>query len=675
MEHDEAARRVAWLKVEIARHNVLYYVHDAPEISDAQYDRLFRELQDLETQFADLAAPDSPTQRVGAVPAEAFSQIRHRVPMVSLQNAMNCGELRDFDVRIRKFLNTSDEMSYVIEPKIDGLSVELIYEHGKLVAAATRGDGTTGEDITSNVRTIRCIPLKLPRLGDEPLPALLEVRGEVYMPIAGFERLNAQREAAGESLFANPRNAAAGSLRQLDSRITATRPLLFYAYTLGATSGFSTTSQWKLLATLRSYGFPVSDLCKQAVGADAIVNEYTRFGQIRDTLSYEIDGTVIKVDSFAQQQELGEVSRSPRWAIAFKFPPRREVTRMERITVQVGRTGTLNPVAELEPVRVAGVMVKRATLHNEDEILRKGLMEGDFVEVQRAGDVIPEVVAVLTQRRDGTQRPFSMPAFCPSCGQPVARLEGEVAWRCSNAMCPAQLKEHVVHFASKLAMDIEGLGDRMADQLVDSLLVKDVADLYSLDRGRLAALERMADKSAQNLLDAIQRSKERPLGAVLNALGIRQVGETLARGLARHFRSMDALIKASEEDLMAIEDVGPVVAASIHGWFAQPPNRTLIKRLRDAGVRMEHQETVGEADPRFAGKTFVFTGSLSTMSRDRAQALVLERGGKTASAVSKKTDYVVAGADAGSKLDKAQTLGLTVLTEATFLEMVGALTQ
>lgn len=669
MERDSAMQRAAWLRVEINRHNVLYYVRDAPEISDAEYDRLFRELQAIEAAFPDLATPDSPTRRVGAAPGEGFTPIRHRVPMVSLQNAMDAGEFQDFDARVRKFLGTSSEMAYVVEPKIDGLSVELVYEHGRLVAAATRGDGTTGEDITDNVRTIRSIPLILQASDAMAPPALLEVRGEVYLSIEGFERLNAAREAAGESLFANPRNAAAGSLRQLDSRITATRPLLFYAYTIGAASGFAVPSQWQLLKALRAFGFRVSDLCRQVVGAEAVLQEYARFQGTRDTLGYEIDGMVIKVDSVAQQQELGEVSRSPRWAIAFKFPPRREVTRVQSITVQVGRTGALTPVAELVPVRVAGVMVRRATLHNEDEILRKGLMEGDFVEVQRAGDVIPEVVAVLAERRDGSQRPFVMPSCCPSCGQAVQRPEGEAAWRCTNASCPAQLKEHLRHFASKLAMDIDGLGEKLADQLVDGGYVREVADLYSLTQDRVQAMDRMAEKSARNLLDAIDSSKQRPLAAVLYALGIRQVGETMARSLARHFRSIDALMQASEQDLLAVEDVGPVVATSIRAWFDQGPNRDLIARLRGAGVEMAHHETVGEVDPRFAGKTFVFTGTLTTMTRERAQSLVVARGGKTASTVSKKTDCVVSGADAGSKLDKARALGILVLTESEFLAL------
>ena len=685
MERTDALHEVGRLRAEIEHHNRLYYLKDAPEIADADYDRLFRRLLELEALFPDLVTPDSPSQRVGTAPAGEFAQVRHRVPMLSLQNAMSEDEVRAFDERIHRFLGRPDEVTYVIEPKFDGLSAELVYEDGVLTVAATRGDGTTGEDVTANARTIRTIPLRLqapPGPGDlfapSPVPRLIEVRGEVYMPIARFEEMNRERDARGDALFANPRNAAAGGLRQLDPKITATRPLDFYAYATGVVDGLAVDSQWALLQALRDLGFPVTDLARRVTGIEAVIREYRRLGELRDTLPFEIDGTVVKVDDFALQRELGEVSRSPRWAIAFKFPPRREVTRVLDILVQVGRTGALTPVAVLEPVRVAGVVVRRATLHNEDEVARKGVRVGDYVEVQRAGDVIPEVVTVLADRRSGDERPFAMPDACPSCGGPVVREEGESVRRCVNASCPAQLREHLVHFAGKRAMDIEHLGDKLADQLVDRGLVKDVADVYQLRFEDVLAMERMAEKSARNLLEAIEASKERPLARVLAALGIRQVGEALARSLAARFHTMDALAAAATgapaegatDPLAAVEDVGPVVARSIRDWFGQESNRALVDRLAGAGVRMTHASSGAVTDPRFAGKTFVFTGSLTTMSRERAQALVADRGGKAAGSVSRKTDYVVAGADAGSKLDKARDLGVAVLTEEEFGAMV-----
>lgn len=667
MDRDEAARELECLRREIEHHNYLYYVKDAPEISDEEYDRLFRRLLALEDAFPDLVTPDSPSHRVGAQPAEEFRPVPHRVPMLSLQNAMDEGEMRDFEVRLKRFLGRDDAVTYVIEPKFDGLSATLVYENGVLVTGATRGDGFTGEDVTSNLRTVRTVPLRLQ--SSHHIPRLLEVRGEVILPVARFEELNREREARGEPPFANPRNAAAGSVRQLDSSVTARRPLEFYAYTVGASEGLEVASQWDLLQALRDLGFKVTDLARRVVGIEEVVSKYRWLLSLRDQLPFELDGTVVKVDSFALQRELGEVSRSPRWAIAYKFPPRRAVTRVERIIVQVGRTGVLTPVAVLAPVKVGGVTVRRATLHNEDEIARKGVMEGDFVTVQRAGDVIPEVVEVLVARRDGSERPFAMPKQCPSCGEPVVREEGEAARRCVSSSCPAQLKERIAHFASKRAMDIEHLGDRLTEQLVERGLVRDVADLYALRFEQIEALERMAAKSAQNLLEAIEKSKSRPLAAVIHALGIRLVGEAMARDLAAHFGKIDALMDASEEDLMRVEGVGPTVARSIKAFFDSPANREVIRRLRESGVRMEHSAPRDEADPEFAGKTYVFTGTLTTMTRERAQALVLARGGKVASSVSRKTDYVVAGADAGSKLARARDLGVTVLSEAEFLRM------
>ena len=676
MTREEAITELEKLRKEIEYHNYLYYVKDAPIISDAEYDRLFRRLLEIEAQFPDLVTPDSPSQRVGAPPAEEFKQVKHKVPMLSLQNAMDEGEIREFDARLKRFLGRSVVFDYVVEPKFDGLSAELIYENGVLVAGATRGDGFVGEDVTANLKTVRSIPLRLREGRNEAtgevvaVPPLIEVRGEVIMPIEKFEALNKEREAKGEPPFANPRNAAAGSVRQLDPAITASRPLDFYAYSIGVVEGLEIRSQWQLLGTLMALGFKVSSLVKKVHGIEEAVAEYRKMMALRDTLPFEIDGMVLKVDDFALQRELGEVSRSPRWALACKFPPRREVTKVEKVIVQVGRTGILTPVAVLTPVKVGGVTVKRATLHNEDEVARKDVREGDYVLVQRAGDVIPEVVEVLKDRRKGDEKPFVMPDKCPVCGGVVVREEGEVARRCIQANCPAQLKERIIHFASKRAMDIEHLGEKMADQLVDRGLVRDVADIYSLTFEQVVGLERMAKKSAENLLNAIERSKSRPLSRVIFALGIRHVGEALARSLATHFGSMDALMNASEEELLKVEDIGPIVAKSISDFFRQEANRRVVERLKEAGVSMTEKKEERSVAEEFAGKTFVFTGALRAMTRDKAQEIVVSFGGKAGSSVSRKTDYVVAGEEAGSKLAKARELGVKVISEDEFLAMI-----
>lgn len=684
MDSQQIAERVRWLQTELARHSRLYYQQDAPEIDDAEYDRMFRELQALETAHPHLATPDSPTLKVGAAPIRQFAPVTHRVPMLSLQNAMNDDEFLAFDERVRRALNLA-EIEYVVEPKIDGLSAEIVYANGRLAQASTRGDGTVGEDITDNVRTIRSVPkllspvssggtsassdLPLFDAGDpEPPPALFEARGEIYMPTEPFRTMNLDREENGLPPFANPRNAAAGSVRQLDPRVTASRPLEFFAYTVGRLEDPAPGSQWDLLGRLRDYGFQVSALVRLIRGADAVLSAFHELGGRRDSLPFEIDGAVVKVNSFALQRELGEISRSPRWAVAMKFPPRREKTRVNTILVQVGRTGVLTPVADLEPVRVAGVVVRRATLHNEDEIRRLDIRSGDLVEVQRAGDVIPEVIRVITEERTGAEVEFHMPDSCPSCGGPVFRQEGEVAWRCGNMSCPAQFREHVIHFSSKRAMNIDGLGEKLTDQLIAAGLLKDVADIYGLTAAAVAGLDRKGEKSAENIMTAISASRTRPLAAVLNALGIRQVGESTARDLAAHFGSMKAISEASLEALQEVSDVGPVVARSIHEFFRSPQNIDTVGRLALAGVTMT-SGTGTAGDGPLRGTIFVFTGSLATMTRDQAGDLVMAAGGRVSGSVSKNTTHVVAGADAGSKLDRARALGVDVISEEQFREL------
>ena len=684
MDSRQIAERARWLQGELARHSRLYYQQDAPEIDDAEYDRLFRELVDIETAHPELATPDSPTRKVGATPSRQFAPVTHAVPMLSLQNAMNEEEFRAFDERVRRALGVAD-VEYVVEPKIDGLSAEIVYSDGSLVQASTRGDGTNGEDITANVRTIRSVPklLKrsnvlpntgdLPLFGDEaPFPALLEARGEIYMPTGPFREMNREREESGLAPFANPRNAAAGSVRQLDPKITASRPLEFFAYAVGRFDGDPAQSQWELLARLRSFGFQVSSPLKLVRGCKAVIDAFHDLGDRRDSLPFEIDGAVVKVNSSALQRELGEISRSPRWAIAMKFPPRRERTRVNSILVQVGRTGVLTPVADLDPVRVAGVVVRRATLHNEDEIRRLDIRSGDVVEVQRAGDVIPEIIRVVTEDRTGDEVEFRMPDACPSCGGPVSRPEGEVAWRCGNMSCPAQFREHVLHFASRRAMNIEGMGEKVVDQLIAAGLLNDVADIYGLAPSGIASLDRHGEKSSEKLVAAVADSKSRPLAAVINALGIRQVGESTARDLAAHFGSMEAIAAASVDDLQHVPDVGPVVARSIHEFFRTPQNTATVARLAAAGLAMTATAGGNAATGPLSGCTFVFTGSLSSMTRDRAADIVTTMGGKVSGSVSRATTHVVAGTEAGSKLDRARALGVNVISEQQFIELVGS---
>ena len=608
MASEAIKKRVEKLREEIEYHNYLYYILDQPEISDAQYDRLMRELEKLEEEYPELRSPNSPTQRVGASPLEAFEIVRHTLPMLSLANAFDETEARDFDKRVKKFLGSSADIAYVAEPKLDGLAVELVYERGQFVVGSTRGDGVNGENITQNLRTIKTIPLQLIRK-EIPVPERLEVRGEVIMQLKKFKELNRKREEMGEPLFANPRNAAAGSVRQLDSKITAERPLEIYCYGLGEVRGRTFKTHWEILQTFPKWGLRTNPNIQRCQNIDEVLEYYHKMNEKRETLPYEIDGIVIKVDRLDLQTRLGEIARSPRWALAFKFQPKQETTKILDIIVQVGRTGALTPVAVMEPVKVGGVEVSRATLHNQDEIDKKDVRIGDTVVIQRAGDVIPEVVQVITSKRKGTEKKFRMPSKCPVCGAEV--IKEEAIHRCIGLDCPAQLKGRIRHFASKRAMDIEGLGVKLIDQLVDKGLVKDVADIYYINKEELIELERMADKSAQNIIDAIEKSKTKPLSKFLYALGIRHVGETTAEDLARHFPRLDDFFHLSEEDLMEVEGIGPEVAASVHQFFGDKKNKESIERLKKAGVKVI--EPKAKEKGKLAGKTFVFTGTLKDL--------------------------------------------------------------
>ncbi|HZZ92085.1 MAG TPA: NAD-dependent DNA ligase LigA [Usitatibacter sp.] len=668
----EAAAKAEKLRRAIDRHNRLYYQEASPEITDEEYDRLFKQLLDLETQFPDLCTPDSPTQRVGAAPGEGFAPVQHRVPMLSLANAFADDDVLAFDRRVREALGV-ESVEYSCELKFDGLAVTLGYEEGLLVQGATRGDGAVGEDVTPNLRTIRSIPL---RLDGRKQPRRLDVRGEVLMTRRDFQAINQRALDRGEKAFVNPRNAAAGGLRQLDPRLTAQRRLSFYAYGIGAHESFDVPpTHTRLLDTLDHMGFPVAKERRAVKGAEGLLAFYREIGARRSSLPYDIDGVVYKVNRIADQEKLGFVSRAPRWAIAHKFPAEEAATELLDIEVQVGRTGALTPVARLKPVFVGGTTIVNATLHNEDEIRRKDIWRRDTVVVRRAGDVIPEVARVEKQgpRREPDDW-FVMPTKCPRCGSAVERAEGEAVARCSGGLfCPAQRKAALLHFASRRAMDIEGLGDRLVEQLVDGHIVRTASDLYTLGIAKLAALERMGDKSAANLFQAIEGSKKTQLPRFIYALGIRNVGEVTARDLAAHFGNLDALMEASVEQLMEAPDVGPIVAESIHTFFRQPHNREVIEHLRAAGVRWDEGAPVRRAAMGpFTGKILVLTGTLSSLSRDEAKARIEALGGKVTGSVSKKTDFVVAGAEAGSKLDRAKELGVTVLDEQQFLQLLGA---
>ena len=665
------AARATELRQELARHNHRYYVLDAPEISDAAYDQLFRELAALEAQYPELATPDSPTRRVGGIPLDAFAPVRHAVPMLSIRTETDHGDAgaRAFDARIRRELSLIDSdpvIDYAVELKFDGLAINLRYEQGVLVQAATRGDGETGEDVTQNVRTLRVIPLRL----SGSVPDVLEVRGEIFMRRADFEAMNARQTAAGDKTFVNPRNAAAGSIRQLDPAIAAQRPLTFFAYGLGEAAGWTVPpTHAATLDALRDFGLPVCDLRTVASGAEALVAFHQQVADQRASLGFDIDGVVYKVNEVSLQQRLGFVTREPRWAVAHKFPAEEATTRVESIDVQVGRTGKLTPVARLAPVFVGGVTVTNATLHNEGEARRKDVRVGDTVIVRRAGDVIPEVVGVLPNLRpEGTQA-FDMPRVCPVCGSHAVREEDEADWRCSGGLfCPAQRKQALLHFAQRRAMDIEGLGDKLVEQLVETGLLTTPADIYALAQQRSAviALERMAEKSADNLLSQIDKSKSTTLPRFLFALGIRNVGEATAKDLARHFGTLNALLAAAEgniDALMTVPDVGPVVAQSLVDFFAEPGNLSVVQGLRAAGVSFPEGEGGSGAIGVLAGKTLVLTGTLPTLSRDEAKDLIEAAGGKVAGSVSKKTHYVIAGAEAGSKLEKALQLRVPVLDE------------
>lgn len=669
MNRETAQKEVVRLRKELEHHNWRYYVLDDPEISDARYDELMRRLMELEEKFPALRTPDSPSRRVGAPPLEEFAQVEHGLPMLSLANAMGVDETREFDRKVKRFLDMPEQstIDYVAEPKFDGLGVELVYEDGVFSVGSTRGDGVRGEDVTVNLRTIRSIPLRLREEGAH-VPRRLEVRGEVYMDLRDFEALNREREKNGEPPFANPRNAAAGSLRQLDSSITARRPLDIFLYAPGRVKGWKCGSQWEFLHQLPRWGLRTNGHVRRCSGIEEAIAYGDELRGMREKLSYEIDGMVIKVNDYSLQEKLGTVSRSPRWAIARKFPPRQETTRVTEIIAQVGRTGALTPVAIMEPVRIGGVEVRRATLHNQDEVARKDVRVGDTVVVQRAGDVIPEVVKVIPGRRPPGTKPYALPSRCPVCGAEVLRLEGEAVARCTGISCPAQLKEHVRHFASRRAMDIDGLGDSLIDQLVDSGTVKSVADLYSLTREDLLSLERMADKSSSNILEAIDRSRRTTLERLIFALGIRHVGEHVAKVLARAFGSVEKIGKAGEEGLRSIREIGPQIAQSIGAFFSQRANTAVLEKLRKCGVRWKATAAAGG---RFAGKTFVFTGALEKFTREDAQRLVEEEGGRASSSVSKNTDYVVAGADPGSKCEKAKKLGVAILSEDRFLKLMG----
>jgi len=658
------------LREQINHHNYRYYVLDDPQITDAEYDRLMRRLEELEQDHPEIRTPDSPTQRVGAAPSQEFGVVRRRRMMLSLGNAMSAEEMLEFDRRIKRFLRTDGDIEYVAEVKLDGLAVELVYEDGQLTVGSTRGDGVNGEDVTQNIRTIKSIPLRLIKPPARSVPQLLEVRGEVLLPRRAFERLNEERNKAGEPRFANPRNAAAGSLRQLDPRITASRPLDIFCHSHGMVQGIQFKTQWEFLDGIKQLGLRINPLSRLCRSVDEVLEYWNTLTEQRHELAYEADGIVAKVNSFELQERLGEVSRSPRWAIAYKFKAQQAETRVRAISVYVGRIGSLTPVAKLEPVQLAGVTISNASLHNLDEIRRKDVHEGDTVLIERAGDVIPYVVRV-TARGEPRAPQFLMPEECPECGGAVVHEEGEVAYICVNVNCPARMRESIRHFASKNALDIDGLGDKLVSQLVTTGLVRELDDLYKLKKSDLLGLERMADKSAQNILDAIARSREVALERLINGLGIRHVGEHTARQLALRFGNLRALTMADEEELRAVRDIGPEVARSIRQYFDEPRNRHAVERLAQE-LKIAVPATETDERSRLRDRSFVLTGTLATMTREEAEEKILAAGGRVTSSVSRKTDFVVVGAEPGSKLRKARELGVETLDEPEFVKLLTA---
>jgi DNA ligase (NAD+) len=667
--HPEIVKKIQDLRKKLHHHNHRYYVLDDPEISDSEYDRLMQELIQLEKTYPDLASPDSPSARVGAPPLAKFDSVAHSIPMLSLDNGFADEDILEFDKRVKRYLNRQSDIAYTAEPKMDGVAVELVYEAGKLLTASTRGDGITGEVITANVKTIGAVPIMMQADASAAMPGRLEVRGEVFIGIEAFKNWNLDRINQKLPPFANPRNAAAGSLRQLDSKITATRPLDVFFYGVGVVDGIEFGSHWELLQALKKWGFRINPLIRPQISVNEVLLYFQELGEQRHQLPYDIDGMVVKVDSLALQQQLGATSRSPRWAIAYKFQAVEETTVLENIEIQVGRTGTLTPVAHLKPVNVAGVTVSRATLHNEDEIEKKDVRIGDTVLVRRAGDVIPEVVKVILSKRSGNEKKFSMPARCPVCGSAVMRMEGEAATRCINAGCAAQVKERIKHFASKSAFDIDGMGDKLVEQLVEKDLLASFADLFKLDQETLASLDRMGAKSAENLIGAIEASKRISFARFLYALGIRHVGEHVAVLLAENFASLEDLVNCAEQDLTEIEGVGPVVAESIAGFFKRENNLRTIQAILDRGVKIvfEGRKKTGSLD----GKTFVLTGALGDMTRRQAQEMIMAAGGTVSGSVSRNTDFVVAGEAPGSKLARARELGVAVIDAAGLKKLIG----
>jgi DNA ligase (NAD+) len=663
----EILNKAESLRQSLHRHNHRYYVLDDPEISDAEYDRMMQELVALETAYPELASPDSPSARVGAGPSDKFETAEHSLPMLSLDNGFDDSDIFDFDRRIKKNLDTDADILYTAEPKMDGLAVELVYEKGRLTTASTRGDGIRGEVITANAKTIRTVPLVLRENKEVKIPAYLEVRGEVFMGLECFRRLNAEKLKAGVAPFANPRNAAAGSLRQLDPAVTAKRPLEIFCYGIGR-SDISSDSHWETLEILKKLGFRINPLIRARIGIDSCLEYYRELGNCRQSLPYDIDGVVIKIDKYSWQQELGATTRSPRWAIAYKFEAIRSSTRILSIDVQVGRTGALTPVAIMEPVTVGGVTVSRATLHNEDEIRRKGIRIGDTVLIQRAGDVIPEVVKVIVSARTGQESVFNMPSNCPACAAAIYRDKDEAVLRCNNSNCPAQIKARIRHFASKAAFDIDGLGEKLADQLVEKGLIASYSDIFRLNNVQVQSLERMGAKSAGNLIAAIEKSKKISFSRFIYALGIRHVGENIADILAGRFESIAQLSDAPIELLETIEGIGPEIAESIRHFFEQDENRKTVQLILESGVEIIAKAKQTYASP-IQGKVFVLTGTLEGMTRNEAKQIIEDAGGKVSSSVSRNTDYLIAGDDPGSKLERAESLGVQIIDKAEFLAM------